>query len=180
MYIAQQLKEENIIEYLLYMWQVEDLIRATGFDVDNLYQSVITKHESPDKGEELRKWYKNLIDMMYEEGVTQTGHLQINKNVLLNLTDLHRQLTATSKFPFYTAAYYKALPFIVELRTRYQVADKSELEVALEAMYGVLLLKMQKKEITPETMKAVEAIRNLLSMLANYYEKDKKGELDFE
>ena len=30
--IAQQLKERNIAEYLIYMWQIEDLIRANGCD----------------------------------------------------------------------------------------------------------------------------------------------------
>ena len=32
MYIAQQLKEKNIAEYLLYMWQVEDILRAVHLD----------------------------------------------------------------------------------------------------------------------------------------------------
>lgn len=34
MYISQQLKQQNIAEYLLYMWQIEDLIRANGFDME--------------------------------------------------------------------------------------------------------------------------------------------------
>ena len=33
MYISQQLKQQNIAEYLLYMWQVEDSIRANQFDM---------------------------------------------------------------------------------------------------------------------------------------------------
>ncbi|MBR2242341.1 MAG: DUF4924 family protein, partial [Prevotella sp.] len=28
MYIAKELRKKNIAEYLLYMWQVEDLLRA--------------------------------------------------------------------------------------------------------------------------------------------------------
>ena len=36
MYISQQLKQQNIAEYLLYMWQVEDLIRANGFDIERI------------------------------------------------------------------------------------------------------------------------------------------------
>ena len=32
MIIARQKRKENIAEYLLYMWQVEDLIRANKFD----------------------------------------------------------------------------------------------------------------------------------------------------
>ena len=41
MKIAQQLKEKNIAEYLIYMWQVEDLIRANGCDLDRVEQNII-------------------------------------------------------------------------------------------------------------------------------------------
>lgn len=34
MYISKQLKQKNIAEYLLYMWQVEDMIRANNFDME--------------------------------------------------------------------------------------------------------------------------------------------------
>ena len=36
MYISQQLKKQNIAEYLLYMWQIEDLIRANRFDMESI------------------------------------------------------------------------------------------------------------------------------------------------
>ncbi len=32
--IADRLKEKNIAEYLIYMWQVEDLLRANNCDID--------------------------------------------------------------------------------------------------------------------------------------------------
>ena len=43
-----------------------------------------------------------------------------------------------------------------------------------EALYGVMLLRLQ-KTVSDGTAKALEAITNLLSMLANYYDKDKKN-----
>ena len=42
------------------------------------------------------------------------------------------------------------------------------------------MLKLQKKEITEETQKALKVIGDLLAMLAGYYIKDKQGELDFD
>ena len=33
MFVSKQLKEKNIAEYLIYMWQIEDLIRANGCDI---------------------------------------------------------------------------------------------------------------------------------------------------
>ena len=179
MRIAQALKEKNIAEYLIYMWQVEDLIRANGCDIDKLEANVINRFPE-DERPALEKWYGNLCDMMRAEGVTEKGHLQINCNVILNLTELHGALLASTKYPFYNAAYFKALPFIVELRQRNGHKDEPELETCFEALYGVLLLRLQKKEVSLGTAKAMEAVSGFLSMLANYYEKDRKGELKLE
>ena len=173
--IAQQLKERNIAEYLIYMWQEEDLIRANHCEPEELETNVIVRYPE-DQRAAMREWYGNLITMMSEEGVREKGHLQINKNVILNLTELHNALSSSPKFPFYSAAYFKALPFIVELRTKNGKKEEPE----LETLYGVLLLRLQKKPISEGTAKAIEAISSFLSMLANYYDKDRKGELKLD
>ena len=179
MKLDQQLRERNIAEYLIYMWQGEDLIRANKCDLDAMEDSIIARY--PEEGkEEVRTWYKELIDMMRDEGVVEHGHVKINKNVIIQLTDLHKQLIASSKFPFYSAAYFKALPFIVELRSKNGNKEEPELETCFEALYGIFLLRLQKKTISEETAKAIDAISSFLSMLANYYDKEKKGELKFE
>lgn len=63
------------------------------------------------------------------------------------MTDLHLRLLASPKFPYYSAAYYKALPFIVELRSKGADKDVPELETCFDAMYGVLMLKLQKRKL---------------------------------
>ncbi len=178
MFIAQKLKQTNIAEYLLYMWQVEDLIRAARWDIDTLKKQVIAPSQStPEQEAALTQWYTDLIEMMRAEHVWEKGHLQICKNVIIQLTDLHLALLRTPKYPFYSAAYYKALPFIVELRARNKKQEEPELETCFEFLYGVMLLRLQKKEISAETSRAMEAITQLLSMLANFYYKEKNGEL---
>lgn len=179
MKIAQALKEKNIAEYLLYMWQVEDLIRANDCDPDKLKANVIVQFPAEDRPA-LEEWYGNLVEMMRAEGVKERGHLQINRNVLQELTELHARLLASTCYPFYNAAYFKALPFIVELRQKNGHKDEPELETCFEALYGVLLLRLQKKEITPATETALKAISSFLSMLANYYARDRKGKLDLD
>ncbi len=181
MFIAQKLKQSNIAEYLIYMWQIEDLIRAAGCDIDKLKSNFISQYQiSDDDKLKLIQWYEDLVGMMRDEGVQEKGHLQINQNVIISLTDLHLELLRSTKEPFYGAAYYKALPFIVELRNKSGKTEESELETCFEALYGVMLLKLQKKEITPETSKALEVIARFLSLLSNYYEKDKNGELKLD
>lgn len=181
MYIARQLKEKNVAEYLLYMWQVEDLIRANHLDIEELKANYISKfNPSPEQEKELVEWYANLIEMMRSEQVQEKGHLQINKNMIILLTDLHLQLLNSPKFPFYSAAYYKALPYIVEIRARNNNRDLPELESCFEILYGVMLLKMQKKAVSADTQKAVADISKLLGMLSDYYMQDKQGNLKFD
>ena len=63
MIIARQKRKENIAEYLLYMWQVEDLIRANKFDMDSINRTVIAHYDQPEEvKKEIAQWYEELID----------------------------------------------------------------------------------------------------------------------
>ena len=98
MIVAKQKRKENIAEYLLYMWQVEDLIRANQFDIDSIRRTVIAQYDQPDDvKEEIAGWYEELIEMMRSEGVKEKGHIQLNKNVIIALTDLHLRLLKSTK-----------------------------------------------------------------------------------
>lgn len=181
MLIANQKKKENIAEYLLYMWQVEDTIRANNLDIDRIQQNIIDKYDQPEEVKrEMREWYENLIEMMRIEQKQQSGHLQINKNVIIDLTDLHQHLLKSSKEPFYTAAFYKTLPYIVELRSKMGDEKVGELETCFLALYGVLMLRLQGKSVSEETMKALRQISTFLAILAEKYNMVKRGELELE
>ena len=178
MYIANELRKNNIAEYLLYMWQIEDTIRAFGCSLPRIRREYISRFDySEEQKEELADWFGNLVRMMNEEGCRDGGHLQINRVTLQLLTELHQQLLASPKFPFYNAAYYKVLPFIVELRSRGANREEGEIETCLNLLYGVMMLRLQKKEVTPNTEHAVREISTFIGMLADYYKKDKEEPL---
>ena len=62
MYIAKILKDKNIAEYLLYMWQVEDIIRAYHLDIDELKDKYLNRFETKGENEkELVEWYSYLL-----------------------------------------------------------------------------------------------------------------------
>ncbi len=181
MIIAQQKRRENIAGYLLYMWQVEDLIRANHFDMDAIRRTVVDRYEQPaDVRSAILRWYEELAEMMRSEGVMEHGHIQLNKNVLISLTDLHLRLLKSPKEQVYTAAYYKTLPCIVQLRAQSGGVDIPELETCFTAVYGFLLLRMQGKEISAETMDAVRQISAFLALLSEKYREESNGTLDIE
>lgn len=172
-------KRENIAEYLLYMWQIEDLIRANNLDIDKIEENIISKYTdlTPQEHKELREWYESLIDMMRREGVVEKGHLQLNRNVILALEDLHRRLIADPKFPKYAAEYYATLPIIVELRAKAGEQKADEIETCFNALYMILMMKMSGKPVSKETMDAIAQISAYLGTLAHYYKLDYNNEL---
>lgn len=178
MIIASQKHKENIAEYLLYMWQIEDIIRANNLDIDRITANVIDKFQlSEGQRKEMIEWYESLIDMMRREGVEKTGHLQLNKNVIIQLTDLHLALLKDPRFPEYTAEFYKTLPYIVELRAKAGDNPAGEIETCFNALYGMLMLRLQSKEITPETLTATAQISKFLALLAKDYNLDREDKL---
>ena len=163
------------------MWQVEDIIRANNMSLDKIKELLVEPYNLPAESKaELVEWYDNLIEMMRLEEVKEKGHLQINNNVLINLTDLHLRLMKSSKVPFYSAAYYKALPFIVEFRTKSEGRAKGELENCFDALYMVWLMKLKKREINEETLKATNEISRFISMLSLYFKEDEEGKLNLD
>lgn len=200
MLIAKELRKKSIAEYLLYMWQIEDIIRAYQCSLTKIRREYIDKFDYTDvQKDEEEDWFGDLIRMMNQEGCRESGHLQINKVVMQSLNELHAQLLASSKFPFYSAEYYRVLPFIVELRGKTkQVADRmarknepnlkeiaanlghSEIETCFDLLYGVMMLRLQKKEISHKTEVALKEITTLIGMLSDYYLKDKTEGLQFE
>ena len=176
MLIAQKLRKENIAEYLLYMWQVEDIIRAYGCNLQQIKKEYISRFDCTDEQkEEMVDWYGNLIRMINQEGCREKGHIQINKIVLQQLSELHAQLLDSPKFPFYSTEYYKVLPFIVELRQKNSNSEAAgEIETCFNALYGTMLLRLQNKEITQNTANAVKEITTFIGMLNDYYFKEKE------
>ena len=180
MFISRELRKQSIAEYVLYMWQVEDIIRAYGCSLTRLRHEYIDRFEyTEEQKEELADWYGNLVNMMRREGKTERGHLQINTIIVQDMGEMNARLLESSKFPFYNAEYYRVLPFIVELRNR-GGKEYGEIETCLNALYGTMILRLQKKEISQETTHAVKEISTFIGMLSDYYLKDKTEGIDWD
>lgn len=178
MIIASKKRKENIAEYLLYMWQVEDLIRAYGLNLDLIDEAIVSKMGLDEETHKrVLEWYESLIDMMRSEGVVQSGHLQLNKNVIIQLTDLSNTLLKDSRFTEYSAEFYRTLPFIVELRAKAKDSAVGEIETCMTALYGILLMKLQGKEISDDTANAVKQITRFIALLSHYFKLDQENQL---
>jgi len=179
-FIAHKLKKENICEYLLYMWQIEDLIRAFNLNIDALNERIIAPYPvQEDERKSMYEWYESLIEMIRLEDVQTDGHLQLNKNIILELNELHSLLLKTGKDAGYNAKFYHILPFISQLRTHAET-DLTDIELCFNFQYGIMLLRMKKTEISPETLQAQTEISKFMVLLAKNYQLHKSGELDLD
>lgn len=170
MLIAKKLRKQNLVAYILYMYQVEDVIRMYNCETERLAEEYLPRFDFDDEElEQALDWYDGLARMIKEEGCVERGHVQVVKNTIFLLTDRHKELLGDPQESLYNAAYYKALPFIVELRSRGNGKMKPELETALDALYGFTLLKMQGKPVGAETSAAISSISHFLNMLAEKY-----------
>ena len=109
MFVAKELRKKSIAEYLLYMWQIEDIIRAYGCSLPVIKKNYIERFDfTPEQKDEEIDWFGNLIRMMNEEGKREYGHLDINRVLLQDVIDLHARLLQSSKFPIYNAEIGRA------------------------------------------------------------------------
>ncbi len=181
MHTASQLKKNNICEYLLYMWQVEDLIRSLGFDMECIGRVLVDSRSYSSEAErkQVVEWYESIIDMMHSEHVAEKGHIQLNKNVLIDLEDVHLRVLKSGLVPEYNAKFFHVLPLINQFR---QKSDPglSDIELCFNFQYGILLLRLQKKEISAETLKTQVEIAKFMVLLARNYHAYSNGELDLE
>ena len=168
MFIAQKLRSQSVSAYLIYMYQVEDLIRAYGLDADRIASDYLSRFGyDEEQMKQAKEWYESLARMMREEGKQEAGHVQVVQNTLELLEDHHRELLADTDEQEYRTAYYKALPHIVALRAQGNNKDKKEMENCVDALYGATLLRMQGKELSASTQAALKPISELMGLIDN-------------
>jgi hypothetical protein len=177
MLIAQKKRNENIAEYILYMYQIEDLIRAYKFDLDGLMEQFV-RPQLPDASfmEQYRRWYDQLMVAMQSEKIVEVGHLLDVQEVLVELSYLHHSLLTVMNDEKYQQLYQTALPYIEDFQAHSNLKEKNQVEVCFHALYMKFLLRLQKKEISAETEEAFDNMRILLAYLSRAYHQMKNGE----
>ena len=178
MLVAKQKRKENIAEYILYIYQVEDLIRAFKLDMNLIDNQLVTSYRVDENtSKEISDWYSNLVIMMDKEGIREKGHLQFLVNLIDEVNQLHLKLMETHIDAEYVSNFQSVAGLITELKQKNKEA-KNDVDLAITAIYGFLLLKIQKKTISEETTDAIKRISQWLSHLSKMYKQFEAGELN--
>ncbi len=175
MLIAREKRKNNIVEYILYMYQVEDIIRACQLDIAKVKAQVIDQYKQPEEiKREIEKWYLGIVHEMKARELDKSGHLQRLMELVEQLYALHKELLKSSLEAKYHALFQHALPNIVEFRKKTREDKAHDIQVCLNALYALLLMRLKKKDITRETSEAMSTFSNLLAYLAKEFKKREK------
>ena len=142
-------KRDNIAEYILWLWQMEDYLRAF-----------------PEQAEATQDLH-DLNEMMHREGITESGHLQLAQNALAELEELHAEML--DEEATYRAAIIRLQPSLNLLKAKTDRPTMSDIEACLLLLYQIMLLRLQKREITPETADVQQRATQLLQFLSRTY-----------
>ena len=152
-------KRDNIAEYILWIWQLEDYLRA--------FPNAATDNENPSPD---MRFLAELSEMMHREGVTEKGHVQLARNAMAELEELHRRLL--DEDASYRAAMIRLTPALNIFKSKTDNPLMPDIEAGLTLLYQVLLLRLQHKEITPATAETQTQVTRLLQFLSKIYQSD--------
>lgn len=143
------LKKDNIAEYILYLWQIEDYLRAFP--------------QQAEANQELQ----DLSNMMHQENIIASGHLQLAKNALNELEDLHNDLL--DQEATYRAAMIRLTPALNLLKAKTDRPTMSDVEACLILLYQIMLLRLKKSPISSETEEVQKQATQVLQYLSKTY-----------
>ena len=179
MHIARQKRRENIAEYILYLWQLEDLLRALDNDPQKIYDTLVQPHTELDDQQkrELQVWYMDMVGMMAVEGKSEHGHGEHTLHLISDLNDLHLHLLKSSAGKEYAPLFARLAPEFLPLRDKIQDKDMNDIELCFCALYSVMIYRM--KEGGEEYGRDVlEFISPVVAKLASIFHAAERGEID--
>jgi hypothetical protein len=174
---VEKKRSENIIEYVLYMFHSEDVIRSCQLNLDLIKSAIIDPSALEKEAQtELLDWYKEMVSMMEKDNVEERGHVSEVIDIIGELSFLHSKLISDSTNTKYREKYNAANSYLVEISQKSSGSTLNPIELAINGVYGVMTLKMKQQEVFPETLEAVQTFTEFLSHLGKVYHLVKKGE----
>ena len=145
MLIALQKRKENIAEYILYLWQVEDILRAMQFSPEAIYTTLVDKVEGADEQqkENIFNWYMQIVELLRKEGKESKGHIDHTLHLVADLHNLHLQLMKLPVGEHYRITHARLAAELPRLRTILDNDEISDTELCFRALYAAMLYRIK-------------------------------------
>ncbi|MBC6366237.1 DUF4924 family protein [Algoriphagus sp. AK58] len=170
--VAEKKKSQNIGEYLIYMYQMEDLIRSFQGNMEEIREYVIAHYPVSDaEKKKITEWFERLLTEMKSQGILEKGHLKELNTLVDQLLQLHYRLLKSDKSYFQT--YHQAKPHILDsILAANGENPGNEIQICLNGIYGLLLCRLLGKKVSDQQAKAAEAFGEVLSFLNLVYQQE--------
>ncbi len=167
--VAESKKSENIAEYIIYMYQMEDLIRSYQGNKAEIDEYVVTKYPvEAEERNDISAWFSDLTDQMKKQGILEKGHLNYLNELVEKLAAIHWDLL--KKDSGYFETYNAAKPHIINAVMEADGQDLgNEIQICLNGVYGLLLCRLLGKKVSDDQLASAKAFGDVLSMLSYYY-----------
>lgn len=184
--IARAKRGENIAEYILYLWQLEDLLRALQFSPEAIYSQLVKPRAlEPEAQQELLVWYMELVALLRQEDKEEGGHLDHTLHLIADLQGLHSQLIESPAGERYRALYgamaaeLPALREVLRSSRNVEIDNTGDIELAFRALYAAMLYRIKGGEKGEKAVGDVTAVVSpAIAELARVYRLVERGELD--
>lgn len=178
--IAQAKRKENIAEYILYLWQIEDLLRALQFSPEAIYSQLVAPRDVEEEQKHIYLlWYMDIVNLLRKEGKDESGHLEHTLHLIADMHNLHLQLMHHPIGEHYRKTFARLAPQLPSLRAMVQKEDISDTELAFRALYATMLYRIKGDKKREEAIRdTMELVSPVVAELADMYRKVERGEVD--
>lgn len=171
MYKAEKLKQQNVIEYIVYMLQLEKVIRVFDCNLQKISDQFLTQYRvSDEQFQEIRNWYKILI-LQLQSSNSGKSHFPFIHKLLEELEQIHQQVLVgeDTKHILYQKKYAEVYPIIEELRNSLRLVGDSDISVAIQALHVYVIMKTEQLELSDDTRKSMQSIVEMLEQIAFFF-----------
>ena len=178
--IALSKRKENIAEYILYLWQLEDRLRALQFSPEAVYSSLIAPRKELDEQQKsaFLIWYMDIANLLRQEGKEEKGHLEHTLHLIRDLHDLHLQLLKLPVGEHYRATFARLEPELPRLRAIIGNPGMNDTELCFRALYAAMLYRIKGDGGRSAVTDTIEYISPVVAELAALHGKVERGEVD--
>ena len=178
--IAQSKRKENIAEYILYLWQIEDLLRALQFSPEAIYSQLVAPRQIEEEQKHVYLlWYMDIVNLLRKEDKEESGHLEHTLHLIGDMHNLHLQLMQNPVGEHYRTTFARLAPQLPMLRTLVKKEDVCDTEICFRALYAAMLYRIKGDKKRAEAINdTIELVSPVVAELAAMYGKVERGEID--
>lgn len=171
--LAAKKRQNNIAEYVLYMYQMEDLIKSYEFNLKDIEKYVVSHYPVSDEEKaDITGWFTEIAAKMKAEGIETKGHLSEVQKIVDALARLHWILLKEDKN--YYMIYDHAKPYILDfIASSDGHSPGHEIQICFNGLYGLLLCRLTGKTVSEELESAATAFGQVLGYLNSVFLEEK-------